>query len=137
MGLVISERFLDTARGPQGTVRWETAQDHPDLIPGRLARLSIRGALGALDIYAAYLQSGETAEDRQARCTAIASLHSLLRPQNKVLSLAGGDWNWVPTKEDRWCRDTGQYTGHKDGREAGIWHSFFRAPGHEKLHELD
>ena len=49
----------------------------------------------------------------------------------------GGDWNYVPSREDRWCQETGRYTGTRDAREAALWTSLFQAPGEARLTELD
>ena len=49
----------------------------------------------------------------------------------------GGDWNFAPAKADRWCKDTGSHTGHKDARDAACFKYLFQAPGHEKLTELE
>ena len=123
--------------GPHDSVRWETAVNDPLLEQGRMARLAIRGQMGALDIYVNYWRAGETAEDRDARCASIAKLARLLRPRHQVLSILGGDWNYVPTREDRWCASTGRHTGHKDHREQVAWNGAFRAPGYEKLTEFE
>ena len=68
VGIIISKKFLADVMGPHGSVRWETAVTEPLLEAGRLARLAIRGPLGALDIYVNYWRAGETSEDRDSRC---------------------------------------------------------------------
>ena len=64
-------------------------------------------------------------------------LHDHLRPRHVAWSLVAGDWNFAPTKVDRWCKDTGSHTGHKDARDAACFKYLFQAPGHEKLTELE
>ncbi len=59
VGIILSDAFVKRVAGDTGSVKWA-----PRIIPGRAGRLTLSGPEGNLDLYVAYLQSGETAEDR-------------------------------------------------------------------------
>ena len=131
VGIVVSDDFVRRVTGEGGRVTWT-----PGILQGRIASLSLAGPEGCLDLYVVYLQAGTEAEDRQARIAAMDQLRARLRPRSQAWSLVAGDWNFAPTNADRWCKDTGQYTGRKDARDAAAFKAHFQAPGHELLTEL-
>eukprot|EP00959_Pyramimonas_sp_CCMP1952_P141178 2954965-Pyramimonas_sp.AAC.1 len=45
-----------------------------------------------------------------------------------------GGWNFAPATEDRWCKQSGQWTGATDQRDADAWDS--RLTRHHGFHEL-
>ena len=59
VGVVISRAFLDQVIGVGIEPVWE-----PDLIPGRLARMSLRGPQGQLDLYVVYVQAGDGPQEK-------------------------------------------------------------------------
>ena len=61
-----------------------------DIIPGRAAKLPLRGPNGALDLYACYMPTGTQNEDDKYQL--INKLRESLEPNNAVLSILMGDW---------------------------------------------
>ena len=120
VGLVVSDAFAQRVTGGTGKITWK-----PDLVPGRLASLQLAGPEGSLDLFVVYLQAGTEADDRQARLTVLDQLRAKMRPRHQTWTLVAGDFNFAPTNEDRWCKDTGRYTGHKDARDAAAFKGHF------------
>ena len=69
------------------------------LAPGRVGRIQLRGPEGALDIYVAYFPTGSDAGPERRRIMRIVSGH--MEPQQKVLSLFMGDFNFAAHPKDR------------------------------------
>ena len=92
-------------------------EDWQQLEPGRLARLRLRGVQGNLDFYVVYLATGIDGRDSQRRRRSVQTLTDDMAEPAHVLSLVGGDWNFVTTKKDRCCKQTLDWTGDKDTSE--------------------
>jgi len=103
-----------------------------EIDPGRAAKLSLRGPNGALDIYVCYLPTGSEHEDQKQYV--IRRLRESLAPNNSVLSILMGDWNFVMQDEDRICLRTMQFTG---GSDRAIARSFQSLLDEQHLHELE
>ena len=103
-----------------------------EIDPGRAARLSLRGPNGALDIYVCYLPTGSEHEDQKQHV--IRRLRESLAPNNSVLSILMGDWNFVMQDEDRICLRSMQFTG---GSDRAIARSFQSLLDEHHLHELE
>ena len=106
VGILLSDEFAKRVTGDSGSVQWEG-----DLDQGRAGRLTLTGPQGALDLYVVYMPAGETPDDRQARMALMDRLHARLRPGYQAWSILAGDWNFVPSRPDRWCKDTGTSEG--------------------------
>ena len=132
VGILLSDEFARRVTGDSGSVRWEG-----DIDQGRAGRLTLTGPQGALDLYVVYMPAGETPDDRQARIALMDRLHARLRPGYQAWSILAGDWNFVPSRPDRWCKDTGTYTGQKDSRDAAHFKRLFQSPGYEAVIELE
>ena len=88
-----------------------------EIIPGTLAVLQLRGPLGALDIFCGYFPTGSSScEARRRQVSREIGRH--IKHRDHVLSILTGDFNFVESKHDRICIASGEWTGHKDQREA-------------------
>ena len=111
VGIVLQQSFLNRFAPTK-------AGDFLEIEPGRIARLTLRGPEGELDIYAIYLSTGfSPSEDLKQRQHSIALLQKFMRNRDSVLSILAGDWNFVTSKHDRWCYSGGKFTGEKDLKE--------------------
>ena len=108
VGIIANNKFLSQFNSVIWRVIW----------PGRLARLMLRGADGALDVYVAYAHSGAMVGEAELhglpasqwhRCTTFPELRNACRcrlaraiaHRHSVLTIVGGDWNWVVEHADR------------------------------------
>ena len=112
-----------------------------ELVQGRVGRLSLRGPDGALDLFTVYFPTGtrrrldehsasQAAEDlslRQQREELAVSIRSWLRP-SAALAIVAGDFNFVPAREDRFHKPTGEFSGGRDAGEAAHWCRLFDGP---------
>ena len=103
-----------------------------EIIPGRAARLSLRGASGALDLYVCYLPTGSMNEEQRQHT--INKIRDNIAPNDKVLSILMGDWNFVMNNEDRLCLSTMQFTGNSDRPLARNFQTLLDT---HQLHELE
>ena len=87
--------------------------------------MSLRGPLGALDIFVVYLPSGSDTEKRDLRLQYMETVSRLVKPKDEVLTLLMGDLNFVCQKEDRISRDSGAPSGDKDKTESDRFHKLF------------
>ena len=140
VGIVVQESFL---------ARFDSTTPHlVELLPGRLAKLPLRGIDGALDIIVAYfptgtrrmldgLPSSSPPEPEVSLRRQREDLSRLLRRQlstQKVLTIVAGDFNFVHATEDRMNKDTGKFTGYTDDGEAEQWSRVFL--GDSGMYEL-
>ena len=126
VGLVVSHQFL-TNFNPVESADWA------ELEQGRLARLSLKGPQGSLDIFAVYMQSGSDPSNRNARKHSIQILGNNIQPQDSVLSIVCGDFNFVEHNQDRWAKGDGHWTGNRDRVETETFTQISRNRG---IHEL-
>ena len=112
VGLVVSNAFL--ARfAPVRETDWIQIEQ------GRLACLRLQGPEGKLDLWTAYLPTGDTPQkDKTARDNTRRLLSSHLSPTCSTLSIVVGDWNYVVHCKDRWCHAQQNWTGHSNTKEA-------------------
>ena len=103
IGLLINASFLNRF----AEYEWEELQT------GRLAVLHLRGRDGALDIFVCYLDPHSSTERR----ITFQRISSTISPKAKVLSLLCGDFNFVPSREDRICKTSMAFTGQRDTNE--------------------
>ena len=109
--------------------------DWEEIEPGRLARLRLRGPQGNLDLWAAYLTTGEDPKaDYTARKHTRHLLHDRLAPNTSTLSIVAGDWNYATHNNDRWCCSRQTWTGDNNRTEADEANEQTFHPHH--LHEL-
>ena len=64
-------------------------EDWLQIIPGRVGRLSLRGALGCLDIFVSYFATGS--QGAKERTTAMNKIAETVQPRHKVLTIMMGD----------------------------------------------
>ena len=136
----MQERFL--RRFALAAPRWD------ELLPGRLARLTLNGADGSLHLFAAYFPTGirhaisaapsspeHLAEEslRKQRMDLAELLRHHVRPR-EALSIVAGDFNFVMSPEDRLTKATGEFSGHRDAGEARHWQRLFGSS--EVLYDL-
>ena len=124
VGIVLRDSFAKQFSSVAWRVLW----------PGRAARLALRGPDGALDLIVSYFHTGAeiqeadlygVPDDLRANCHTFSDLRALLRDRisgrvsnvNTVLTILAGDFNWVPTREDRRSCCTSEATGGRDQRE--------------------
>ena len=91
--------------------KWE------ELVPGRLAKLSLRGDKGRLDVFVAYL----SAQDGGERMDQVSLLLASISPPEKAASWIAGDFNFVCDNQDRWSKMDKRWTGDAQAREARHW----------------
>ena len=112
VGLVISNTFLARFAPVQDT-------DWIQVEQGRLACLHLRGPEGNLDLWTAYLATGDNPQnDKIARDSTRKLLSTHLSPTCSALSIVSGDWNYVTHRKDRWCNTQQNWTGHNNAKEA-------------------
>ena len=125
VGLGIKHTFLQHFN-PTTNASWQ------EIVPGRAAKLSLRGPSGAVDMYVCYLPTGSQNEDQKLHT--INSIRESLAPNNTVLSILMGDWNFVMHDEDRLCMRTMQFTGNTDRPLARNFQALLNT---HDLHELE
>ena len=96
LGLLVKSSFL---------LQFERS-DWTELEAGRVGKLELRGSRGSLDLICCYLDP-HSSESRRA---SFAQIASSLQPQSEVLTILFGDFNFVPSESDRWCKQTSQFT---------------------------
>ena len=132
VGVIASSAFLERFMLEEPT--WDEFQ------PGRLARLSLLGPDGRLDVVAAYFPTGtkapilpEGVEEvegqeelslRKQREALAREVRSHLRP-SQALSVVAGDFNFVTDCRDRFSKESGKFSGGSDAAEAVAWKRLF------------
>ena len=129
VGVVISLPFL--RHFPSRT--WE------EIRPGRAAVLRLNGPQGAMDIFAAYFQTGNSQDvsspDTQGHADTAHPGQSLplqrqqlrdqiassISRQGRSLSIIGGDFNWVAMTQDRVSKTNAAWSGSRDQGEEQHW----------------
>ncbi len=114
IGIIIKDAFLKQfSEAPIWRVIWA----------GRAAILSLKGAVGSLDILVSYFHTGGEVRDLDKfgvhpsymeYCNSFPRLRehlrdrisSAIRSKDRVLTLFGGDYNWVPQDIDRRAKST-------------------------------
>ena len=125
IGLVIKQTFLQQFNPTHD-------DDWVHIVPGRVGRLSLRGALGCLDIVVAYFPTGqEGAHDRMA---IMDKMSHHIQSRETTLTVMIGDWNFVLEDNDRFSKATGAWSGAQDRKNAEHWEMRLQTP--HKLHEL-
>ena len=136
VAVLIKESFLsnfDPAR-----TSWEV------LLPGRCSILHLDGMHGALDIVVCYfatgtsdmvspsvaggVQSGMEMSIRRQRRDLRQLLARRCSPASEVLTVLGGDFNWVVQHRDRWSKQAGAFSGHRDAAEERHWSAAVAVP---------
>ena len=104
------------------------------IVPGRAAKLELRGPEGALDLVVAYFPTGDRPDDNDyygfsaAEAERASSFHSLrgclrsrlsraLAPRSSALTVLGGDFNYVTDDFDRISTLSATSTGRRDAYE--------------------
>ena len=82
VGLAVKHTFLQNFNKTDDS-SWQ------EIVPGRAAKLSLRGPSGALDLYVCYLPTGSQADNEKLHI--INTLRDSLSPNDKVLSILMGD----------------------------------------------
>jgi len=121
IGLVLQRDFLSNFSPI------DPEQDWVEVIPGRVAILHLRGGMGALDIVCVYLPTGDETSVSE-RKSAITQLSEHIQPKDEVLTVISGDFNFVEGERDRYCTDSGEWTGLKDSSEADLFREHIRSP---------
>ena len=107
-------------------------RDWLEIVPGRLAVLSLGGVHGALNIVVAYLPTGS--QGLKQRSNAIAELSRIIRPQTQALTIMVGDWNFVTDTKDRYCKTQCKWTGDTDEPNREDWITHIQKK--HNMHEL-
>ncbi|CAK0898228.1 unnamed protein product [Prorocentrum cordatum] len=96
----------------------------------------LKGPLGNLDLFVAYLATGgDRVEDQASRRATIDTLHLSTTSQTSTLSIYMGDWNFVMEEKDRWCKTSGAWTGARDHEEKLAFEAVALHP--HRMHELE
>ena len=117
IGLLVKESFLSNLN-PCTDDDWEQVE------PGRVARLSLRGPQGSLDVWVLYLASGS----KTARRSSMSSIAGKVKNRTGALSSCMGDWNFVMLNEDRWSKSGNGWSGYQDQEEAKYLQDYLMTP---------
>ena len=79
-----------------------------------------------------YLETGSDATPR--RLEAMRKISKAIRPRAEALTLLLGDFNFVTSDRDRWCKPQGQWSRDGDRNEQQDFHRLLEEP--PCLHEL-
>lgn len=107
VGVVITRKFLANFDSISD-------RDWEEVIPGRLARLKLRGARGNLDIWVVYFNP----DCRSKRLQSIGKLSASIDKNAHTLIL--GDFNFVEAEQERWNKQTANW-GSRDEQETKLW----------------
>ena len=128
VGLIINNAFLARFAPIQDT-------DWIQVEQGRLACLCLWGPEGNLDLWTAYLMTGDNPQqDKSSRDRTRRLLSTDLSATCSALSVVTGDWNYVVHLKDLWCDTHRDWTGHSNAKEAEEAHVLMFQPA--GLHEL-
>ena len=105
IGLLLQDSFLSNFNVLQ-------EGDWEDIEAGRAAVLHLRGPQGSLDIWVLYMATGE--DGRNERAVTRQTLHHAIRSQTDTLTIMTGDFNYVVADRDRFCKETGSWSGRRD-----------------------
>ena len=123
------------------------------VFPGRAAVLRLAGTSGCLDIFSAYLPTGDSTHaddvkeagyDPSGRVVSNFALRDAVlrrialqvRPREQTMSLIVGDLNSVTCDADRMCTSSVAVTGSRDHRDESRWKTlFWGALGMHELHQ--
>ena len=114
VGLWIKTKFLEQF----------TEQSWVEVEPGRVAKLQLRGESGGLDLFCCYLDTNSSYNRQQS----ITRMSRHIQPNDKVLTVITGDFNFVEADEDRWNMDGGTFSGSNNlnGHDASVFKSLLR-----------
>ncbi len=95
VGVIISHRFLEKkSLSPPSWI---------EVVPGEVACLRLQGEHGCLDLYSVYFPTGMAGIGEESnfdkRCACRTRLANHLRAPEQVLSIVGGDFNYVTKPE--------------------------------------
>ena len=125
VGLAVKETFLREFN-PVLDSNWKI------LVAGRVGRLQLRGARGAMDLYVLYLPTGSEATAERAQI--MHTINEAVAPRSKVLSLLFGDFNYVECDRDRWNKDQSEWTGKRDANDVKEFENTLHR--HQLFHEI-
>ena len=115
VGLILTLKFLQ---------QFDPDPVWTDIVPGRVARLRLRGPCGSLDIFVCYLD----ARDRNARQECATSVLPFFSDQKEVLTLLFGDFNFVISNHDRLNKISGDWSGQANQNESNWFSDHFFSP---------
>ena len=111
--------------------------DWTPLVPGELGKLHLSGSQGDLDIFSVYMPTGSQASEGNDLPSMRGRIRSILArffSSSSVLSLVGGDFNFVACDEDRYTKTSMTWSGRRDAAEQKDWEDQVELP--HSLHEL-
>lgn len=127
IGCLVKDEFLKRF---QHAPTWKVFMD------GYLARLSLKGMEGGLDIWCVYMPTGhDITTDRRTRGRMIATMAANSAPAQHCLTIMVGDWNFAASKVGRLCLSSGHFTGDRDKQEADHFNDTLLSP--HGFHELE
>ena len=92
-----------------------SVEDWHEIEPGRIGKLTLCGANGAIDIVVMYLQTGnDHSTDQRARISSMKKLAPHIASRAEVLTILMGDMNFVIDEQDRWTIQSKQWSGARD-----------------------
>jgi hypothetical protein len=109
IGCLVKDSFLKTFNQPP---MWTI------FCAGHLARLSLQGQQGMLQIWCVYYPNGDRPKDAEARQHLTKTIAQNCLPPGHSLSILAGDWNFVSASQDRLCLSSNAWTGDRDSQEA-------------------
>ena len=127
IGIVVRQTFLD---------QFDKNPAWDQVSKGEAGILRLKGPNGNLDLASCYFPTGNEAEEASLPLLRIAlqqKVFDSIRDQKSVLTLLGGDFNYVTTNEDRWSKEAGKWSGDKDHRET----EHFGKKGTEDKHLME
>ena len=136
VGIIVRSSFLN--RFGSHPPEWQ------EIAPGRLAKLTLRGPEGSLQILTGYMPTGtrrqlHPTEEDPASALSLRRQRQLLSGKIKdalkddILTILAADFNFVTSNEDRLSTTTGGFTGGGDAAEYQHWCSLLPP---SRLHEF-
>lgn len=105
VGIIVKNTFLVNF---SGTPIWL------EIVPGRIAMLTLSGPSGSLNLVVCYLD----ATSSSSRGASVDALAPSMQPGAESLNIVFGDFNFVEHDEDRISKYSGEFTGANNKQEA-------------------
>jgi len=105
---------------------------------GEALTLQLSGTRGNLDIHSIYAPTGNQRYPGMSLFARLVEVRTkisyLVRPSSSVLTLIGGDFNYVTRIEDRFSMSSASWSRVDDSRDEGHWNEVMGS--NKDLHEL-
>ena len=107
IGIMLNRSFLENFNEIDPNLHWI------EIEKGRAAMLKLAGKQGTLHIIVVYMDTKSACE----RKLLMDKISRFIRPKGEALTVMMGDFNFVTTEKDRWCKHNGKWSGGGDAAE--------------------